>query len=301
MAIGTTAAILGAAGIGAASSVASGMIGSKAAGKAADSQVQAAQLGAAVQSGAIQQSRIDSYPWALAGAQSLYAYMGELGIPMPKNPILPDINAGPFGSGSNALGVGGGGPAPGAGPYTQQNFPWQEYIKSTAPHLQQGASSTREAEGARAFQHYTQGGKKWQSSAIPSPQNMQMTPRKGFQETPGYQFQIEQGEKGVLNNMAALGMKNSGAALKALTRFRTGLANQEYGNYMNRLAGAAGMGQSQVNTTNQMTQNAAQGIASSYGDVGAARASGYVGQANAWQNALGGAANNAGGALGWLA
>jgi hypothetical protein len=297
MAIGTTAAILGAAGIGAAGSVASGMIGSKAAGKAADSQVQAALIGADVQKSAIQQSRIDSYPWALAGAQALYAYMGELGIPMPKTPILPDLGAGPFGVPGSSLGGGVGQNTKDVSNYTRENFPWQRYLEVN-PSLKQGSGVSANSEGRRAWDHYLKSGRKFTAGSV---NTIPMTAKKGFQETPGYQFQIEQGEKGVLNNMAALGMKNSGAALKALTRFRTGLASQEYGTYLNRLAGAAGMGQSQVNTNNSMMTQGAQGIASSYGDVGAARASGYVGQANAWSNALGGMAYNAGGALGAFA
>lgn len=118
---------------------------------------------------------------------------------------------------------------------------------------------------------------------------------------PGYQFMVEEGERGVMNNLAAMGMKNSGSALKALTRFRTGLANQEYGTYLNRLAETAGMGQTQINRTNDLTQVAAGNIGRAHQDAGAARASGYVGAANSWQNAIGGAVNNISGGLGAMA
>lgn len=68
-----------------------------------------------------------------------------------------------------------------------------------------------------------------------------------FQTTPGYEFQVEEGEKGVVNNLSALGMKNSGAALKALTSFRQGLADQTYTEYLDRLKGVSdtGLGASQ--------------------------------------------------------
>lgn len=119
-----------------------------------------------------------------------------------------------------------------------------------------------------------------------------------FTETPDYKFMVEQGEKGVMNNLNALGMKNSGAALKKLTEFRTGLANSFRGDYLNRLAGVSGVGQTQTNQTNALAAatgaNQAQGIA----DIGATRASGYVGASNAWTNSLSNFSNNMGSALG---
>jgi hypothetical protein len=118
--------------------------------------------------------------------------------------------------------------------------------------------------------------------------------QSNFQATPGYQFQVDEAEKGAMNHLAGLGMKNSGAALQALTKLRSGLANQEYSNFLGRLSGAAGMGQNQVNTTNSLAQNSALSQGQLMQDAGAARASGYVGGANAWTGAL----NNLGSSLG---
>lgn len=241
MAIGTTAAIIGAAALGTAGSVASGAMQAGAAKKAASAQERAAQEAAQVQRDSITQGRIDAYPWAFAGASALYQLMDEMGIARPETPMFPDLNSGPF-----------------------------------AP---------KGADG---------------NALYPSPGKMPMTKSLGFQETPGYRFAVEQGERGVTNNLAALGMKNSGAALKKLTEFRTGLANQEYGNYLNRLAAMAGMGQTQTNTTNSLTQTAAGNIGNTLQDAGAARASGYIGSANAWGNALASGTNQIGNALGYL-
>ena len=115
-----------------------------------------------------------------------------------------------------------------------------------------------------------------------------------FQATPGYQFQVDEAEKGAVNHLGALGMKNSGAALQALTKLRSGLANQEYGNYLGRISGVAGVGQNQVNQTNSLAANSALNTGQLMQDAGAARASGYVGGANAWTGAL----NNMGNTLG---
>lgn len=120
----------------------------------------------------------------------------------------------------------------------------------------------------------------------------------GFRATPGYQFQVEEGEKGVLNNLAALGMKNSGSALKALTRFRQGLADQTYDNYLARLSGVSGMGQGQVNNQNALTMNNALQSGNLVMESGKQRASGFTGAANAWGNALSGVSNNVSNALG---
>lgn len=112
-----------------------------------------------------------------------------------------------------------------------------------------------------------------------------------FAETPAYQFQVEQGERGVLNNLSALGMKDSGAALKSLERFRQGLASQEYGNYLSRLSGAAGAGQSAGNSLGAFSGQTAGMMGNMMAGEGAARASGYIGANNALMQGLGGAAN----------
>lgn len=125
--------------------------------------------------------------------------------------------------------------------------------------------------------------------------------KSGFQQTPGYKFAVKQGERGVTNNLAALGMKNSGAALKALTNYRMGMADQQYGTYLDRLSGASVGGQTTAGNQASLGANAANSMGSSIMDGGAARASGYIGGANAWQGALTGVANNASGALGWMA
>jgi hypothetical protein len=65
-----------------------------------------------------------------------------------------------------------------------------------------------------------------------------------FTAQPGYDFMQKEGEKGVVRNLKALGMSNSGAALKALTKFNSGLANSTYQQYLDRLSGVSTGGQS---------------------------------------------------------
>lgn len=119
-----------------------------------------------------------------------------------------------------------------------------------------------------------------------------------FQKTPGYDFQQSEGNKGVINNLKALGLSSSGAALKALTRFNSNLANQTYNQYLDRLSGVSTGGQTTSANTGAQSITGAQGIGQSIMDQGAATASGYVGAANSWINALGNTANGFGKALG---
>jgi hypothetical protein len=124
-----------------------------------------------------------------------------------------------------------------------------------------------------------------------------------FQADPGYAFRMSEGQKALERSAAARGMQLSGAMLKGTQRFGQDLASQEYTNAFNRyqteraaklqpLQALAGIGQS---ATNQVT-NAGQNYATNAGDMmtsgAAARASGYVGGANALNSALGSAGNS---------
>lgn len=124
-----------------------------------------------------------------------------------------------------------------------------------------------------------------------------------YQADPGYEFRRQQGEQGIQRAAAAKGGAYSGATLKALANFNSGLASQEYGaaysrfntdktTQFNRNATVAGIGQ----TANTAVGNAGT---SAYGTIaqaanantnqqsqalqnaGEARASGYVGTTNA--------------------
>jgi hypothetical protein len=119
-----------------------------------------------------------------------------------------------------------------------------------------------------------------------------------FQQDPSYQFRVDEGVKALDRSAAARGMLQSGATLKGITRFGQREGSQEYQNAFNRfqveragklnpLQSLMGSGQS---ATNVMTGNVGQAgqneMANAY-NAGQARASGYIGSANALSNALG--------------
>jgi hypothetical protein len=112
-----------------------------------------------------------------------------------------------------------------------------------------------------------------------------------FQTSPGYDFAFNQGTRAVNSNQAASGMLRSGAAAKALTDYGTGMANQEFGNWTNRLATLAGFGQNANSQQQQAGQQFGQATGTNLANAAQARASGYMGQAGA----ITGATNQAAG------
>ena len=118
-----------------------------------------------------------------------------------------------------------------------------------------------------------------------------------FQADPGYSFRMSEGMKGLERSAAARGGLLSGATLKGIQRYGQDLGSQEYMNAFNRyqternarlnpLQSLAGVGQ----TTSQQLGAAGTQMAGNVGNLmtsgAAARASGYVGGANALNQGL---------------
>lgn len=69
-----------------------------------------------------------------------------------------------------------------------------------------------------------------------------------YNESPEVAYQREQAEKSVLRNASATGGLQSGSVLSELQRQAVGLAQQDYGNYFNRIGDVAGLGSSAAGT-----------------------------------------------------
>jgi hypothetical protein len=150
------------------------------------------------------------------------------------------------------------------------------------------------------------------------------------QNDPGYQFRLSQGLNALQNSAAARGGLLSSGTAKNINDYAQNSASNEYGNVYNRalgtyqtnqqnfntnnnnlygrLSGLAGQGlsaagslggllQSGANNTSAINSNVSGQVGQDLTNAGAARASGYVGGANAWGSALGGVANSLGGYL----
>jgi hypothetical protein len=119
-----------------------------------------------------------------------------------------------------------------------------------------------------------------------------------FQADPGYAFRFSQGQKALERSAAARGGLISGNTGGALQQFGQGMASQEYQNAFNRyqaerqarlgpLQSLAGVGQTSVNALGQAGQNYATGMGEALGAGAQARASGYMGAANAIGGGIG--------------
>lgn len=108
---------------------------------------------------------------------------------------------------------------------------------------------------------------------------------------PDYQFGLDQGSKALQNSATARGMTYSGPQAKALKRYGNDYAGTKLGESFNRLASIAGIGQTATNQTGAMGQGYAGQMANNITGAGNSQAAGYIGQGNAWNNAIGGALN----------
>lgn len=98
-----------------------------------------------------------------------------------------------------------------------------------------------------------------------------------FTQSPGYQYQLDQGLKAIERRNAATGTLLGGNTLKELQEYGSNLANQDYNNYINNLMGQANIG-----------QNAATNISNIYSNLGSQIASydyaGRMAKANQYNN-----------------
>jgi hypothetical protein len=123
-----------------------------------------------------------------------------------------------------------------------------------------------------------------------------------FQQlSPAYNFQLQQGQQGVLNQDASSTGALSGSAQKDLINYNQNLANTSFnnafnqyqtqqGNIYSRLAGVAQTGQNAASNTGQQGTALAGQAAQSATNIGTAQAAGTVGAANALTGGLSSAA-----------
>lgn len=126
-----------------------------------------------------------------------------------------------------------------------------------------------------------------------------------LEQTPGYQFTLRQGLKGVDNAAAAKGLNLSGAQMKGISDYTTGLADQTYQqqynnalqqfmtNYgvrsdqYNRLAGLVGLGQNAAAGVGNAGLQTASNMGSALMGGANAQAAGQIGAANAISGGIG--------------
>ena len=170
----------------------------------------------------------------------------------------------------------------------------------------QAAAADRAAEGQeRMFERQVELSEPWRKAGETAlnklvPLATEYTPfsMAQFQADPGYGFRMSEGMKALERSAAARGGLLSGATLKGIQRFGQDLGSQEYQNAFNRyqaerqarlapLQSLAGVGQTTAQQIGEAGMRTAQNVGETLTSGAAARASGYVGGANALTQGLG--------------
>ena len=247
------AAVAGSAVVGAAASSSAASKAAKASGKASDQS-------AATQMAMFDQNREDLAPWRSTGRNALEMYSQMLGVPYAETTARP-------------------------GEQTFDNFDADAYLKSNPdvgdPRRWAGQSTEDifnhwkaygRSEG-RPFTYKVAPGS--ETGVQPGSQDY-----SAFYNSPDYQFAFDEGQRATNAGLAARGLSGSGRAMKELTRYGQGMASQQLGTYLNRLASMAGVGQTATAQTAQLGANAASQVGAAQQNAGDARASGYLAQGN---------------------
>lgn len=189
----------------------------------------------------------------------------------------------------------------------------QRGAAKSAANAQQQAADAATAEQRRQFDLTRQDQQPWLlagQGALSKMQALNAGDFSGFTQSPDYVYARDQMQQGIERGAAARGSLYSGGTNVDLANALNGIANQNYGNFYNRLAGLAGAGQSTASNLGQLGQNMANNISNNYLTAGNARASAFGNIADTNTQLLGGiggifnnayqrnSANNGGG-TGW--
>lgn len=111
------------------------------------------------------------------------------------------------------------------------------------------------------------------------------TMQSTLESLPGYQFSLDQGLKATQGGYAARGLGSSGGALKGAANYATGLANNQYGNYVGQLQNSATTGANAANALAGYGTQTGSGIAGNQIGAGNAQAGAAMTTGNAIANA----------------
>lgn len=209
----------------------------------------------------------------------------------------------------------------------------QEAMKQYMAQLQKGQDflQDQEKQGLQDYQPYLDAGSKATgtlSDLLAAPGQGLLTPwsqtfhaptAAEAEATPGYQFQLQQGENAMQNSAAGRGGLLSGRTLADLNNYAQGTASTNYQNTFNnaltqyqtayngfrnnqqdqysRLMGMSGQGLQATQGAGNLRQGFGGDIASLYGQMGAAQAQGTIAQGNTMSNMIGGIGNAISGGL----
>lgn len=179
----------------------------------------------------------------------------------------------------------------------------QKSAAQNAANASQQAMQQSIAEQQREFNIEQQNLAPWLSagtSALGQMQTLNSGDYSSFQQSPDYQFAMQQGLLGLDNSAAARGSLYSGGQSADVLSYAQGLAEQNYNTYYNRLAGLSGAGQTTATQLGNAGMEMANQIGNYYMNNAQNQASSYYNEANAKSNLYGNLAGIAGNAFGQL-
>ena len=255
--------------------VGSAVIGGIASNKAANTAAAASREAAQLQAQQYQQTRSDLMPWQQAGTQSLQQLMLGLGLRSGSAPSRDQFTTQIAGiPGTQVMGEHGGGSMVGGTPASSQ-FDQAGYDSALAAYNQPLTANGDVTPGMFTHQFGLQ----------------------DFQESPAYQFNLQQGQQALDKGANARGNLYAPQTLQDLSKFSQGLASNEWnnaygqyqnniGNIWNRFNSMSQGGQSAANQTGAAGANAANNQGMSLQNAGNAQAAGIMGANTALQGGL---------------
>lgn len=257
----------------------SALLSSSASSKASKGQVGAANAANAEQARQYDQSRSDLEPWRTAGGAAIDSLSNRLGLTRgPAEATMGHIARSDFDVDAYLA----ANPDVAKDSATYGNDPYDHYIKFGMGEGRQGFKIGALTQGEGDLM------RKFRLSDFES------DPVNQIQGT----FALDEARKAIERRASARGGWDSGATLKALTRYGSDYGNQRAGesynrfvgdqtNQFNRLASVAGFGQTAANQTATLGANTATNIGNNTMQAANARGSGYIGQANAITGGVG--------------
>jgi hypothetical protein len=95
---------------------------------------------------------------------------------------------------------------------------------------------------------------------------------QNYQNSTGYQFRLGEGVRALDSAAAAGGVRNSGAAQKALAQYGQNIGSQEFGNYLGQLANQQGVGLAGASATAGVGNNYVNNVSANNNSAGTAAA-----------------------------
>lgn len=290
MAISTAAALIGSAVIGAGASAIGASKNSKAINKATAAQTAANDQSVALQREARDQNVQYQNPFYQTGLSANNRINALLGLSPQQQPVQQQQPQYGFGQQGAPYGYQGGSGI-GDGMIERR---YEDYgdIGGGMPRFNMGTDGMYGGQGEYGFAQQVQ----------PQPQTNELADAQqafgDWRDNSGYQFRFNEGVRALDAGASASGVRNSGAAQKALAKYGQNIGSQEFYNYLGALTGQQQVGTGAANALSGVNSNYANNASNIAQQQGQNIANSAVAKANNTNNMIGGITSSFGNALG---